>query len=352
MGTNTTRRVRLLTLGALLLGSLAILIDPGGRALSPATPTAAMAGSAAALLASYSPMQKKQVSITLEDGHRVEWFYVPLARKGVPLKQMTPAQHKLALGLVHAALSQAGYDKATRIMELDKVLAILEKNPVRRDPELYYLSLFGTPAPDGTWGFRFAGHHVSLNLTIAKGKQVATTPEFLGANPAEVRLDGPFKGRRVLAAEEDLARNLVKSLDDKQRAQAIFSKDAPGDIVTKNQPKIEPLPTTGIAVSVLTAKQKEALRRLLGEYAARLPAPLGTERLAKIDKAGFDKVHFAWAGTVDRGGPHYYRIQGPTFVVEYDNTQNDANHVHTVFRDFDDDFGRDLLREHYQSAHN
>jgi hypothetical protein len=184
-----------------------------------------------------------------------------------------------------------------------------------------------------------------------KGNLVATTPEFLGANPAEVRLDGPFKGRRVLHAEEDLARELLKSLDPRQRRQAVFSQTAPGDILTTNLPRADPPPATGIAAQALTPKQTETLRKLLAEYAARLPDPLASERLAKIEKAGFEKIRFAWAGAVERGGPHYYRVQGPTFIIEYDNTQNDANHVHTVFRDFEDDFGRDLLREHYQSAH-
>jgi hypothetical protein len=309
-----------------------------------------MAAAASDLLAAFTPEQKKQASFGLEDSHRVEWFYVPLARKGVPLKQMTQPQRQAALKLLRAGLSQGGYDKATKIMELDKVLAILEKNPVRRDPELYYFSIFGTPAPEGTWGFRVEGHHVSINVTVVKG-QAATTPEFLGANPAEVRLDGPFKGRRVLHAEEDLGRALVKSLDAKQRSAAVFSDSAPGEIVTKNVPKADPLPGSGIAAQALTPPQTEMLRKLLAEYAARLPEALGKQRLAKIDKAGFEKIHFAWAGTLEKGGPHYYRVQGPTFLIEYDNTQNDANHVHTVFRDFEDDFGRDLLRQHLREAH-
>ena len=211
--------------------------------------------------------------------------------------------------------------------------------------------MFGTPTATGTWGFRVEGHHVSINITVVKGNLIATTPEFLGANPGEVRLDGPFKGRRVLHAEEDLARELVKSLDPKQRGQAVFSATAPSDILTTNSPRADSPQTAGITTQALTRTQTETLRKLLGEYAARLPEPLARERLAKIEKAGFDKIRFAWAGTLERGGPHYYRVQGPTFVIEYDNTQSDANHVHSVFRDFEDDFGRDLLREHYQSAH-
>jgi hypothetical protein len=342
---------RLLALGGVVVACAAVVLGSYASALAPAAPGAAMSAAAKGWLAALTPEQRKKATFTLEDGHRTEWFYVPLARKGLPLKEMSAPQRTLALGLLRAGLSQPGYDKATKIMELDKILAILEKNPVRRDPELYYVSVFGTPAADATWGFRVEGHHVSINLTVVKGKLVASTPEFLGANPGEVRLDGPFKGRRVLHAEEDLGRDLVKSLDPKQLAQALFSQTAPGDIVTKNLPKADPLPASGIGGPALTARQTELLRKLLSEYAARLPEPLARERLAKIEKAGFDKIRFAWAGGLERGAPHYYRVQGPTFLVEYDNTQNDANHVHTVFRDFEDDFGRDLLREHYQSAH-
>jgi hypothetical protein len=346
-----TANARLIGAGALVLLAAVVLLGSLARAIAPASPGATMAAAANDLLAAFTPEQKKQATFALEDAHRTTWFYVPLARKGIPFKQMTPAQRTAALRLLRAGLSQPGFDKATNIMELDKVLAILEKNPVRRDPELYYFSVFGTPAAAGTWGFRVEGHHVSINITVVKGNLIATTPEFLGANPAEVRLDGPFKGRRVLHAEEDLARELVKSLDPKQRAQAVVSETAPGDILTTNRPKADPPPIAGITAQALTPKQIETLRKVLAEYAARLPDALASERLARIEKAGFEKIRFAWAGTLERGGPHYYRVQGPTFVIEYDNTQNDANHVHTVFRDFEDDFGRDLLREHYQSAH-
>jgi Protein of unknown function (DUF3500) len=342
---------RLLGLAAVALASAAVLLGSVLAASPGAAPAGAMAAAANLLIAALTPEQKKMATFALEDGHRTEWFYVPLARKGIPLKQLSPSQRALALGLLHAALSEAGYDKASRIIELEKVLAILEKNPARRDPELYYFSVFGTPAPSGTWGFRVEGHHLSVNFTVVRGTLVATTPEFMGANPAEVRLAGPFRGRRVLHAEEDLARELMRSLDPRQREKALLAGAAPDEIVTRNQPRVAPLPAAGIAARALTPAQTEMLRKLLGEYAGRLPAELATRRLARIEKAGWGEVHFAWAGGLDRGAPHYYRMQGPTFLIEYDNTQNDANHVHTVFRDFEDDFGRDLLREHYQTDH-
>jgi hypothetical protein len=344
------KRARLLTLLVLLTGALAALVGPLVNAAGPALGPA-MAEAANKLLASLTPEQKQKISFSLEDAHRVEWFYVPLARKGVTLKEMTPAQRELVQALLRVGLGAAGYTKTTQIMELDKVLAEVEHDPVKRDPEKYYVSIFGTPAAAGTWGWRVEGHHVSHNFTIVKGNLIATTPQFLGANPAEVRVDGPFKGRRVLHVEEDLGRELVTSLDETQRKQAIFSKDAPPEIVTKNAPKIDPLSPAGLPVKSFTAKQRELLRKLLAEYAGRLPDSLARERLAKVEKAGVEKIGFAWAGGLVRGEKYYYRLQGPTFLVECDNTQNEGNHVHTVWRDFDGDFGRDLLREHYKAAH-
>jgi hypothetical protein len=343
------KRARLPLLVAVLLGALAALIVPAVAA-GP-TPGAAMAEAASKLLASLTPEQKQKATFSLEDAHRVEWFFVPLARKGIPLKQLTPPQRQLVQGLLKVGLGPTGYAKTTQIMELDTVLAKIENNPVKRDPELYYVSVFGTPAANGTWGWRVEGHHVSQNFTIVNGTMIATTPQFLGANPAEVRVDGPFKGRRVLHVEEDLGHDLAASLDDKQRAQALFAKEAPIEIVTKNAPKADPLAPAGLPAKTFTAKQTATLRKLLDEFATRLPDTLAQERLAKVEKAGVDKIYFAWAGGFTRGEKYYYRLQGPTFLIEVDNTQNEGNHVHTVWRDFDGDFGRDLLKEHYRAAH-
>jgi len=342
---------RLLLLGGGAAAALvAVAVPMVDAARAPAT-GGAMAAAANRFLASLTPEQKKDATFALEDAHRVEWFFVPIARKGVPLKKLTEAQRTLAHSFLKTGLSDLGYRKTSQIIELEKVLAEIEKNPAKRDPELYYLSVFGTPAVNGTWGWRAEGHHLSLSFTVVKGTMFATSPQFYGANPGEVRIDGPFKGRRVLKAEEELGRALVSSLDDKQRAQAVISPTAPADILTKNQPKVEPLEAKGIAASAMTPAQRKALRALLDEYAASMPAPLAQQRLAKVDAAGFDKILFAWAGGLGAGEGHYYRVQGPTFLVEYDNTQNDANHIHAVWRDFDGDFGRDLLREHYKTAH-
>jgi len=344
------KHARLLFLLVVLAGAGVRLLVPLVEAAAP-TPGAAMAEAANKLLAALTLEQRKKAVSSLEDSHRVQWFYVPIERKGLPLKRMTPPQRELVHGLLRAGLGTGGYDKTAQIIELEKVLAVLENNPVKRDAELYYVSIFGTPAAKGAWGWRVEGHHVSQNFTIIDGKLIATAPQFLGANPAEVRAEGPLKGRRVLHAEEDLGFELVNALDAKQRAQAIFSKEAPPEILTKNDSKVEPLSLVGLPAKSLTPKQTETLRKLLAEYAARLPPALAQERLGRLEKAGFDKIHFAWAGGLARGQKYYYRLQGPTFLVECDNTQNDGNHVHTVWRDFEGDFGRDLLREHHRAAH-
>jgi hypothetical protein len=311
---------------------------------------AAMAEAATRFLASLDAEQKKLANHPWEGEDRVSFVYVPRARSGAPLKKLNAEQRKLAHALLKTGLSQTGYLKASQIMELEKVLAEIEKNPVRRDPELYYFWVFGKPEASGTWGWKAEGHHMSLNFTVVRGTTIATTPSFAGANPAEVR-EGPLKGRRVLKAEEDLARELVTSFDEKARSQVVYDAKALNEILTTDKSQVEPLPPVGIEVAKMSARQKEILRRLLAEYAAWMPPALASERLARIEKAGFDKLRFGWAGGIQRGEAHYYRIAGPTVLVEYDNSQNNANHVHSVWRDFSGDFGRDLLREHLKAAH-
>jgi hypothetical protein len=312
--------------------------------------SAAMAEAACKFVTSLGPEQRKLAVHPFDGGDRQSFHFVPMARTGAPLKVMNPEQRKLAHALLKTGLSAAGYQKASNVMELENVLAELEKNPVRRDPEMYYFWVFGTPQPGGNWGWKMEGHHLSFNFTVVKGTTIVTTPSFMGANPAEVR-SGPLKGRRVLKTEEDLGRELVKSFTGEARKKVIFDPTAPPDILTVDKTQIEPLPEVGLAVSEMKPAQKEQLRKLLAEYAAGMPATQAQERLKKIDQAGFDKLRFGWAGGVERGEKHYYRIQGPTFLLEYDCTQNDGNHIHTVWRDFNGDFGRDLLREHRASAH-
>jgi hypothetical protein len=322
------------------------VVDGIARARS----AAAMAEGARKFLAALTPEQRSKAEFKFDDEERFDWHFIPKARKGLPMKELSADQRKLALELLHTGLSQTGYLKATTIMTLENILREVEKGSgPTRDPELYYVSIFGTPSAKDPWAWRFEGHHCALNFTLTKGTMVATTPSFFGANPAEVR-QGPRKGLRVLAAEEDLGRELIKSLDEKQRKQAIFDQTAPKEIITANKVQVDPLAPAGIPVGQLTPAQTEHFKRLLDEYLSRMPEDLAAERLEKLRHAGMEKIYFGWCGGIERGDPHYYRLQGPTFLVEYDDTQNDANHIHTVWRDFNGDFGRDLLKEHYQST--
>ena len=304
-----------------------------------------------AFLKALSAEQRAAVMFALDDDQRQDWHFVPKPRKGVPYKQLDPTQRRLADALLNTALSRQGFGKVSTIISLENVLREIERGggPVR-DPELYYLSVFGEPGPAKPWGWSLEGHHISLNFTLVGPGQIASTPAFLGANPAEVR-GGPRQGVRALAAEEDTARALLKSLDERQRAQAVVSDSAPRDILSGNSRKADPLQPAGLPASRLSGRQAEVLMQLLKEYADTMAPPVAAARLRKLQAAGVGQIHFAWAGGGERGQPHYYRVQGPTFLVEYDNVQNDANHIHSVWRDFDGDFGLDLLAEHYKKAH-
>jgi hypothetical protein len=313
-----------------------------------------MAAAATAFLESLTPEQRRQAMFPFDGAERTHWHYIPtenFPRNGLTVKRMNPSQRQLAHALLKAGLSRRGYLTATEIMELESVLAALEgaqpprPNPLVRDPERYFFSIFGTPSPRQTWGWRIEGHHLSLHFTVVNGTLVAGAPSFFGANPAEVR-DGPRRGMRILGPEEDAARSLLGSLDASQRERAIINTTAPNDIVTMASVKIDPLSPAGIPAAALTASQRALLRKLIDVYAGSMADDIAADRLTRIEQAGWDKVAFAWAGPLERGQKHYYRVQGPTFLIEYDNTQNDANHIHSVWRDFHGDFGEDLLREH------
>lgn len=311
--------------------------------------TAEMTAAAKKFLAALDPAQTAKAVLTLTAPEREKWFFTPVPRDGLTLKAMTAPQQELARALLRSGLSQRGAARAETIITLENVLREIEKDPVRRDPSLYYVTIFGDPAK-APWGWRFEGHHLSLNFTIFDANRVAITPSFFGTNPAEVR-DGPMQGTRVLAEEEDLGFALVNSLDAAQRAVAVIAAKAPNDIFTSNKIRVEPLTPAGITASTLTAPQREQLRALLQLYFTRYRAEIADPALAAATASNLDGLTFAWAGALDRGPGHYYRIQGKTFVVEFDNTQNNANHVHTVWRNFDGDFGRDLLGEHYARDH-
>ncbi len=304
--------------------------------------------SAKHFLASLNSEQAAKARFQFNDEERFNWHFIPRDRKGLAISEMSPHQKHLASALLSSALSQRGYIKATSIMSLEDVLRIMEKDSgERRNPEKYYFSIFGEPTEKGTWAFRFEGHHVALNFTMANGK-VSGGPQFFGANPAEVR-EGPRKGLRVLHAEEDLGRDLMKALTAEQKSVAIVSKEAYKDILTEASRKasLKGQPS-GLSASKMTAAQRELLMKLISEYTDNVPEPVAVVRRALIKKAG-NNIFFAWAGVEEKGGPHYYRIQTPEVIIEYDNTQNNNNHIHAVWREINGDFGGDLLGEHYQA---
>lgn len=312
------------------------------------SPAEEMAEGARNFLAALTPGQKAKAVFEFQNDERFDWHFIPKDRKGLSFKEMTPPQRLLAHALLSSGLSQRGYMKATTIMSLEQVLYDLENQAAHRNPELYYVTIFGEPGK-AAWGWRVEGHHLSLNFTVADGQVLSVTPSFFGDNPAEV-LSGPRKGLRVLGAEEDLARKLVKSLNDSQRKLAILTNTAPQDILTGADRKAKALTPVGISAAKLTKAQQELLFALVKEYVCRYRAEIADADLKAIQKAGVKKLHFSWAGGLEPRQGHYYRIQGPTFLMEYDNTQNDANHIHSVWRDLLNDFGEDLLRKHYQEA--
>jgi hypothetical protein len=359
-GTSESRR-RLLKHALLSAG--ATVLYPGQLAFSamracersappgPARSAQPIAIAAESFLSALSADQRSMALFPFDDDRRQDWHFIPKPRKGVPYKQLDPKQRRLADALIEAGLGQRGSQKVATIRSLEPILNEVEqgRGPTR-DSELYYVSLFGAPQDSTPWGLSIEGHHISLNFTIIGGDRVASTPIFLGANPAEVR-HGARKGLRALGPEEDTARALLKSLDGEQRARAIVNGSAPGDILSGNTRKAEPVQPVGLPVGSLSERQTELFMRLIEEYTGTMNSTIAATRLAKLRSAGMANVHFAWAGALEHGQPHYYRVQGPTFLVEYDNTQNDANHVHTVWRDFNGDFGQDLLADHYKDAH-
>ena len=318
-----------------------------------------MADTANAFLASLTPEQRAKAAFEFQDEERFFWHYIPAddipkrynrPRKGLPLREMQPMQQRLATALLSAGLSRSGFIKAETIMSLEDVLRLIENDTKgRRDPDKYFFSIFGEPSSKGRWGYRVEGHHVSLHFTVVDGK-VAGSPTFLGANPAEVR-EGPRKGLRALGREEDLGREFLTSLTTEQKKVAIVSPKAYADILTEasRQAALQGQPT-GLQISQLTSAQSRIFTTLLDEYVENLPEDIAQSRRQQIAKAGRN-LYFAWAGAEVRGGPHYYRIQAPGFLVEYDNTQNGANHIHTVWRDFQNDWGLDLLKMHYENSH-
>ena len=312
-----------------------------------------MAEAATTFLASLAVEQRTRVMFPVKSEERFIWHYIPRERRGISFKEMESSQQKLAHRLIATGLSANGYSTALAIMSLETVLKEIE-GPSRRferDPDLYYITLFGLPGDISPWGWRFEGHHISLNFLLLSGRQVASAPNFLGANPAEVPQGYPLSGFRALPAEEDLARQLLASLKSTQRLKGIIDGEAPPDILTRAEAHAKMDAPVGLSASEMTVSQQRILTDLILTYVNRMPDDVAHRQMEQIEKDGKKYIHFAWAGREERAKPHYYRLHGPGFLVEYDNTQNNANHIHSVWRDLRNDWGEDFLRRHYQQTH-
>jgi len=328
-------------------GVLALTLTVSSLPAHPASSELAQA--ARSFLSSLTDEQRAKTVFALNDPERENWHYVPKTRAGLTLKEMTAPQREKAMALVRVGLSEKGHARVETIMSLEAVLYEIE-GAATRDAGLYTFAVFGDPDAKGIWSWRFEGHHLSVNFTLVGDTHLSTTPSFFGANPAEVRT-GSRKGLRALAEEEDQGREMLASFDGEQRKVAVLEIAVPRDIVTGNKREISLEKPEGLPVSRMTSAQSGRLLDLLKLYLLKYRTDIATADLAKIQASGWQQVHFAWVGSDRRGEPHYYRIQGPTFMVEYDNIQNGANHIHTVWRDAKGDFGRDLLREHYAREH-
>ncbi|HKC34781.1 MAG TPA: DUF3500 domain-containing protein [Chitinophagaceae bacterium] len=312
-----------------------------------------MAKAAYVFLQTLSEKQKVKIQFGFNDEERYNWHYIPRSRKGLTLNEMTDQQIKAAFALLRTALSDTGFNKANSIMQLENVLREVENRSATdtyRDPGNYSFSIFGNPATDTIWGWRLEGHHIAFNFSSEDNRLVSGTPGFLGSNPAVV-LSGSEKGKYILKDEAELGFALLHSLKKEQTEKAIISNDAPGEILTAasrnamiNDPK-------GILFNELDSQQQKIFLQLLSIYIHRYTRLFAEGLMKEIDKAGLNNLRFAWAGEQQPGigHPHYYRIQGPTIIIEYDNTQNNANHIHTVIRDLKNDFGGDELLKHYKN---
>jgi hypothetical protein len=327
------------------------------RVVSCAQTAGEMTAARIRFMGELGPDLRGRVQYPLQDPERQRWHFVPremFTRQGVCLKEMTPRQRQAAMSLLSTGLSQSGLTKARSIMEMEDILAEMEKaagqRRFQRDPDLYYFTVFGDSGQGPPWAWRAEGHHLSLSYTVAGLEYLSVTPSFFGANPAEVR-HGPRQGLRVLSEEEDRARQLLAALSPKQKPQALIANQAPEDILSKGTPRVELECCAGLAGKLMTSVQREFLGGLIEVYLRRLPEGLAQAQREKLTLSGLDQIHFAWAGGQEPGQPHYYRVHGRPILIEYDNTQDQANHIHTVWRDPENDFGLDYLRMHYERGH-
>jgi len=319
-----------------------------------AVPQAArdMARAAGAWLAALDPRQQREAQLDWASRLRESWHYVPRGRPGVALKAMNATQTAAAWDLLGSLLSARGLDQVRGQLAIERILGELSGSPSFRDPGNYALVIFGDPAGSSApWAWRFEGHHLSLSVLVAPGHGVAVTPAFFGANPAQVPRGHAHGGFRLIGAEEDAAFSLIQSLDGGVRTQAVIADRALGDIVSGPGRELDLKRFEGVPLARLNEAQRGGILRILELYAGTMRQEIAAAALAKVREAGLDTLHFAWAGSLARGRPHYFRLHGPTALIEYDNTQDGANHVHSVWIDPQALFGRDLLKAHYQGAH-
>jgi hypothetical protein len=308
-------------------------------------------------LKTLSPELKSKTLFPMEDPERYNLNFIPIERKGTTFHDFDERQKNAALALLNASLSNEGYWKTTEIIELEKILFVLENNKNKfsdgnpwRDPLNYHFWIFGNPSPDNLWGWKFEGHHISLNFVSTENRIVSSTPSFMGTNPAVMEVQG-HKRKEVLKKEADLGFQLVNSLTGDQLKIARFSDTAPEEIITRNHRNVEIIEPRGIYFAALNDHQKSIFKKLLNVYMENYEPGFSETLISKIEQAGLDNLSFAWAGSLKPGVAHYYRIQGPVILIEYDNTQNNANHVHSVVRDLTNDFGEDILKKHYRHDH-
>lgn len=309
---------------------------------------AEMNEAATVFLASLDGAQRKAASFEFKNKERENWHFVPMDRKGVRFDALKPHQQHLAFGLLGTGLTQKGLMTATQIMTLEEILRSRGGDPKVRNTEKYNIAIFGSPSPTKPWGWRFEGHHLSLNFSLL-GDKIIGLPAFYGTNPAELK-KGPLKGMRPLGEIEDAGRQLAKDLI-KADMSPVFSEKAPKEILTAQDSTAKAQQIMGTTSDKMNGEQVKQILAIVSQVASMQRGEITNESLRKINTMQRKKLHFAWGGSLERNGPHYFRIQGVDFIVEYANTQNDANHAHLVWRDLKDDFARDSLKKHYLENH-
>ena len=309
---------------------------------------AEMNEAATVFLASLDGAQRKAASFEFKNKERENWHFVPMDRKGVRFDALKPHQQHLAFGLLGTGLTQKGLMTATQIMTLEEILRSRGGDPKVRNTEKYNIAIFGSPSPTKPWGWRFEGHHLSLNFSLLDDKVIGL-PAFYGTNPAELK-KGPLKGMRPLGEIEDAGRQLAKDLI-KADMSPVFSEKAPKEILTAQDSTAKAQQIMGTTSDKMNGEQVKQILAIVSQVASMQRGEITNESLRKINTMQRKKLHFAWGGSLERNEPHYFRIQGVDFIVEYANTQNDANHAHLVWRDLKDDFARDSLKKHYLENH-